>query len=227
MPLWLGTANAYLVTGARGRVLLDAGNIGQAGKFARIMRKRGVNPERVALIAVTHAHTDHVGSLASIREICGCPVAVHRTEAEYLSRGWMDIAPGTAGWSRAAARVGNTLGRASIMHYRPVTADILVDDELGLYGFGVDGRLIHTPGHTHGSMSLILDDGRAFIGDLAVNRLPLWEGPVIPPFAVDLGQVAASWRRLLTAGARILYPAHGRPFHADVLRRYMRKLKGR
>jgi hydroxyacylglutathione hydrolase len=51
---------------------------------------------------------------------------------------------------------------------------------MDLLEFGVDGRIVHTPGHTSGSISLLLDSGEAFVGDLAVNYLP-FNISIFPP----------------------------------------------
>lgn len=63
--------------------------------------------------------------------------------------------------------------------------------------------------------------GRAFVGDLAMNRLPLRASPGLPIFADDLAAVIRSWRRLLELGVNTVYPAHGKPFDAGVMRRVL------
>jgi glyoxylase-like metal-dependent hydrolase (beta-lactamase superfamily II) len=80
------------------------------------------------------------------------------------------------------------------------------------------GEVIHTPGHSPGSVSLLLASGDCFVGDLAMNGLPLRRGPGLPVFADDLERVRRSWRMLLDRGARTVYPAHGRPFDAERIR---------
>ena len=47
-----------------------------------------------------------------------------------------------------------------------VNPDILVDDVFGLSEYGISGKIIHTPGHSQGSMSIILDNGETLIGDM-------------------------------------------------------------
>jgi len=82
---------------------------------------------------------------------------------------------------------------------------------------GVPGKILHTPGHSPGSVSLVLDSGDAFVGDTAVNGFPLRYGPGLPPFAEDLPELKKSWRKLLEHGAKTIHPAHGKAFSADVL----------
>ncbi len=96
---------------------------------------------------------------------------------------------------------------------------VLGDEETSLAPFGIPGRVLYTPGHTMGSVSVLLESGDAFVGDLAMNGLPLRLGPGVPVFADDLELVKKSWRLLLDQGAKTIYPGHGKPFPADVLRK--------
>jgi len=94
----------------------------------------------------------------------------------------------------------------------------LGDAPFSLEPYGVPGRILHTPGHSAGSVSVLPPSGEAFVGDLAMNRSPLRLTPGLPVFADDPAAVLTSWRRLLDAGARTIFPAHGPPFPADVMR---------
>ena len=99
-----------------------------------------------------------------------------------------------------------------------VTVDLVLDDEEFQLGpWGISGKVLYTPGHTSGSMSVLLDNGQAFVGDLAMNGLPMRIGPGMPSFADDTNVIKKSWRVLLDKGAKQIYPAHGNPFSADVL----------
>jgi glyoxylase-like metal-dependent hydrolase (beta-lactamase superfamily II) len=84
---------------------------------------------------------------------------------------------------------------------------------------GIHGKALYTPGHTSGSMIILLDSGEASVGDKAVGGLPQCLSPYTSIFLEDANQVKASWRLLLEQGAKWIYPAHGKPFKADVLAR--------
>ena len=85
--------------------------------------------------------------------------------------------------------------------------------------YGIHGKAFYTPGHTSDFMSILLDSGEAFVGDLAMGGLPQRLSPYTSIFFVDADQVKTSWRLLLEQGAKWIYPAHGKPFKADVLAR--------
>ncbi len=150
-------------------------------------------------------------------EASHAPVLVSRIEAPAIASG-QALSPGGitfVGW--LLSRMMGSFVRAASGH--PVKPDVEVDDELPLDKFGVKGRAIHTPGHTAGSLSLLLDTGEAFVGDLCA-KAPLFSGGSYVPFFGDSREeVYASWRRLLDAGATVFHADHNRePIPAEVLR---------
>ena len=63
-------------------------------------------------------------------------------------------------------------------------------------------RVVYTPCHTGGSVGVVLDCGEAFVGDLAMNKLPLRRSPGLLILPDDIWKVEKSWRNL----ARIRVP---------------------
>ena len=105
-----------------------------------------------------------------------------------------------------------------LIHLPAATVDLRIDDAgLDLREYGIPGRAHHTPGHSPGSVSVLLDSGEAFVGDLAMNKFPLRRSAGLPIFADDTVQVIDSWRLLLRNGATTVYPAHGKPFPATII----------
>ena len=68
-----------------------------------------------------------------------------------------------------------------------------------------------------GSVSVLLETGDAFVGDLAMNMFPLRLSPGLPIVAEDMQQVRESWKRLMEAGAKTIYPAHGKSFPVEII----------
>ena len=88
----------------------------------------------------------------------------------------------------------------------------ITEKGFSLSAYGIPGRVISTPGHTEGSVSVLLESGEAFVGDLAMNKVPLRFTPGLPIFAEDIHRVKASWKKLMKMGAETIYPGHGKPF---------------
>ena len=103
-------------------------------------------------------------------------------------------------------------------HPQGLQPDIPIQDEMSLEPYGVEGRILHTPGHTAGSVSLALATRDVLIGDLLIATLSGSHRPRYPLVADDLGQVRTSVRRLLALSPRRLWSAHGGPFTPEDIR---------
>jgi hydroxyacylglutathione hydrolase len=215
-PVRLGRTTCYIVPGDESAVLVDTSTPGTERKLAAALERLGLAPGDVRCIVATHSHYDHVGSLRAVRELTGAAVVMHKHDARAVTAGRSRTPPGATGWGK----VVRFLMRAVRLpeRFAPVTPDLIMDAELSLEPFGIPARVLHTPGHTRGSVSVVLADGEALVGDLAMSGFPLRIGPGIPVFAESVAQVYESWDKILAAGATTIYPAHGKPFPAERLR---------
>jgi glyoxylase-like metal-dependent hydrolase (beta-lactamase superfamily II) len=96
---------------------------------------------------------------------------------------------------------------------------VIGNEGISLDEYGIPGKVIHTPGHSSGSVSILLKTGEAFVGDMAMNKFPLRFSPGLPIFAEDSVKLNESWKSLLDQGAKMIYPSHGEPFSADIIRK--------
>lgn len=209
----LGITNTYIIKGTNGYVMVDAGEIRKERSFLRQVKNLGINPKKINLIIITHAHFDHIGSLADIKELCGCPVLLHPHEADILGRGEVAIPPGTNTAGKVISGMGK--GLKFLFRFKPVTAELRCEGEFDLRSYGVEGMVVPTPGHTPGSLSVVLDDGRAMVGDLAMN-FPLTKTHY-PIFAELPQEVHESWQKIKDMGVETVYPAHGACFPVSEL----------
>ena len=213
----LGMNNGYLLMGEQ-VVMVDAGASGETEDFMRGIADVDVHPDEIKLVVITHGHADHIVMAQSIKRITNAQIAIHQAEREWLESGRPPLPPGVTTWGRIMIALSKWTGLPR-WHIPPTSADILLDDEgMSLREYGVPGKVIHTPGHSPGSVSVLLDSGKVFVGDMAMSAKWLRLTPGLPIFAESVEQVRESWTRLLRAGARTVYPGHGEPFSADVIR---------
>lgn len=219
----VGFDNVYLVQDA-GAILVDGG---EPGKFEHLkvgLSKAGVSPKDIRLIVVTHGHWDHIGCLAQIKALTGAPIAMHQSERERIERPMIVMPPGVTRWGKLLDAVIKATVVPSLK-IPPAKVDIGVsDDGMSLEPFGISGQVLHTPGHSPGSMCVVLASGDALVGDLAMNRFPVRFGPGLPIFAEDPSRLKSSIEKLLAAGAKTIHPAHGGPFPARVLERALESM---
>ena len=146
-PLRMALANAYLVKGPKGIVLVDAG---AWPDHRAILRQTPYLTGGLRLIIITHAHLDHYGGAGALRRATGAPIAIHVADAAAMSQGQTPI--------RSARGIGMLLKpflplANLVFGPEPTTPDLLLTDgqDLGSY-LGCEARVLHTPGHTPGSI---------------------------------------------------------------------------
>lgn len=210
-----GMTNVFLLQGDTGSVLVDAGLPGAADPILRRLAGHGVSPKDVRLILLTHGHVDHFGSAAALRERTGAPVAIHALDADAVRQGIHQpdsLQP--TGWLVGFLMRLPVLWTLAVPdHALAFEPDIVFDAEFRLDEYGVARRVIPTPGHTPGAVSVLLDSGEAIVGDMVMGKLMgLVCRPGPPIVAWDLAQNRESLRHLAALSPRLVYVGHSGPF---------------
>ena len=200
----LGLSQAYLIRARVGCVLVDTGMPGQLGRIMRLVKSLGWGA--LTLIYLTHAHLDHAGSAAALRDATSAPVAIHWADAQALAQG--ETCLGSLGSKRRLIqRFVPELEK--ILNYSGVQADILFEDGDDLAEYGLEARVYHTPGHTLGSSSLVVEEKVAFVGDLASNT---GKPHLQRYYAEDWSLLMQSVIHMQKLGLQRVYGGHGRGF---------------
>ncbi len=212
-------ANIYLLESDAGIVIVDAGFSSAARKVLRTIEQLGYAPADVRLIFLTHAHMDHIGSAAELRRATGAPIALHRADIAKARAGKHKMPTGRGSAGKIFEQVFN--GTRMSFWYKGFEPDILLDEHFSLREFGVNARVVYTPGHTLGSVSLALEDGVMLIGDAMINQVRVG----MPLYGEDNALAYESLRKLNALRPRVLYSGHGKPFSGADMAQYF-EIKG-
>jgi hydroxyacylglutathione hydrolase len=186
-------SHVFFVTGDS-TAIVDAGNPGGHWKILKALKANGISRDQVSVIVITHAHFDHYGSLRALKSELDVPVLAGSPDADYMARG--ENVPGM-----------NYSGRHALGPMADgVKADVLVTCDMGLQGYGIDARVLTTPGHTAGSLSVLAGNGDCTTGDFLAS---LYTG--------EPEVIAQSLKKLAGGGSKCFYPAHGPRLDASVV----------
>ncbi len=218
----LGFMKSFLLKAESGFILIDAGYPNKEQKLWKYLKKKKINPEEINLVIVTHGHFDHFGSLAKIVEKTKAKILVHENDQEMLKTGKSGEIKLHTKWGKFLEKLmGKRMRKVSVI---PIKPDIVITDDYSLEEHGIKGKILHTPGHTDGSISVVLDSKIAFIGDLT-HGFPLRGKTDFPFVAENLEDVFQSWKKLLDEGVEIFYQTHGKKFNRDLLLKRLNERK--
>ena len=214
----LGWTWCFLLKCTGGYLLIDTDYKKYYALFEKKLARLGIATSDIKYLLLTHHHDDHAGFAAELVRRTNCRVIAHRNAASALEEGKSE-----ENSKPINRRIQIVMTFYMLFHkefkFPPVRLterDILIegDNDSLLKGIGIDGVILHTPGHTRDSVSVLLSDGSAFVGDAAMNFLR-WTGVGHRPIYIeDIDTVYESWRKLRERGARVIYPSHGRLFPA-------------
>jgi glyoxylase-like metal-dependent hydrolase (beta-lactamase superfamily II) len=213
----LGISNGFFIFGDKGVIAVDTGLSEREEDFLAVCKKAGIKPTDIKLIIISHGHVDHFFNAVAMKKLTGAPLLCHRKASRFLMEG---LSPDVRGRTAIGREI---LTRQAVEgdpcdHVPQVHPDIIIDCEYDLKPWGVDGKIIMTPGHSAGCMSVILDSGEALVGDI-IAAPPETGIPGLAYFTYPGGtdqELFNSVNRILQQ-AKIIYSGHGGPFEHDVI----------
>jgi len=193
-------ANVYVLKNGEELTVVDTGLPRNAGKILSYVRKLGEQPSSISTILLTHCHIDHVGSAYELRKATNAKVAIHAEDADFLAG--KRLLPRPKG-------VAGGLFRAASLFFRFTTFEPDVTLKEGDIVAGL--KVIHTPGHTPGSISLIEPKRELiFVGD----TLRYSNGKISGPperFTLDADQTKLSIKKISELQFETMLSGHSEP----------------
>lgn len=226
MKITYNSTNYYLEPCSNGFLLIDAGWHGKVEKFKNGLKMLGVKPDEIKYILLTHHHHDHVAIVQELKTITNAKLIVHKNQIPYLERGvtnTVDIKQ----YNRVLRLIDRFTKPFIKYNYPPITInnyDTIMSDDINdniLRNIGVEGKIVSTPGHSNDSVSILLDNGTAYVGDLAMNikSMKRMSGMPLPIEAENFEQVKFSIKNLIHLGANLFYPSHGEVITKEMIER--------
>jgi ribonuclease/clavin/mitogillin len=181
------STNFWVVSAGRSRLLVDLGWPGMFTALEAELKRKDIPLKEITHGIATHYHIDHAGAAQDLKN-AGMRLIVTPEQVPMIEM--------MKQWTKPAD------------NYTPIsiTDNVVVecaDSRAFLAKLGIPGEIIHTPGHSEDSVSLLLDSGEAFTGDLTMPNMIAEESEEL---------VLHSWRTLKEKGARRVHGGHG-PIH--------------
>ena len=152
IKLRYGNTNTFYIPGADGGLLLDTDWAGTLQPFFKAIKASGVEMKAIKALLITHYHPDHMGLAGELQQL-GVKLLLADVQRPFVHAPDEIFARDRRLSYRAADENAATLFSCA-------------ESRALLKALGIDGEILHTPSHSADSLSLLLDDGSCFVGDL-------------------------------------------------------------
>jgi hydroxyacylglutathione hydrolase len=209
IPHNMGSVNSYLLENTGIFLLIDTGSSNARQELETALESAGCGPQDLKLVILTHGDFDHSGNAAYLQREYGTPIAMHAADTGMASRGDMFVNRKQPGWLvRILIPLATGFGRKERF-----STDILVEDGFDLSKYGFKAKVLSTPGHSLGSISILTSKGDLFCGDLFENQ----GEPKLNSIMDDRPAAESSLEKLRKRKIQLVYPGHGEPFGMERL----------
>ena len=187
VELKYSNTNTYLIRGSAGCILFDTGWAGTFPLFCKAIKEAGITIPEIRYILISHFHPDHMGIAEEIAE-CGPKIVVFDVQKSFI---------------HAADSV---FEKENNRYFKPIREENVMtvsmnDSRRLIKEIGLNGEVLATPGHSDDSISLYLDEGFLFVGDLnPLYELELHKGT----------EIEKSWNMLLKHDPHTIYYGHAK-----------------
>jgi glyoxylase-like metal-dependent hydrolase (beta-lactamase superfamily II) len=202
VKLPLGVSNAYLLQD-KCSILVDTGSKGNFKKLLWLLNKNNCPVSSLDYIFITHGHWDHCANVAALKKL-NPAIKIIMQQADVIH-----VQSGNNATIKPFGWFGKLLAPFFNLPFDAFTPDIVFNDILSLKNLGIGGYVLHTPGHTKGSASLILENNKAIVGDLIMGAPVLSHKASYHFFIEDYELNNHSLRDVISRNVNDFYVGHG------------------
>lgn len=181
-----GNTNTFFIRGTSGNLLIDTDYAGTLSLFYKELKKNTIRLNDITYVLATHYHPDHIGLVSELMK-SGIKLLLMDTQIEYVH--FSD----------------EIFIRDKHMKYMPINEKAAFsikceESRAFLHGMGIEGEILSTPSHSNDSISLILDNGLCFVGDLEpIDYLDAYEKNM---------KLEDDWKLVMSHNPKIIFYAH-------------------
>lgn len=208
----IGITNCYLIESNSTNILVDTGQRMFFKKLSAFLHANlTFQNKTLDYLILTHTHYDHAGNANKVKELFAPQIIVHEKESTCLAEGFTTLPRGTNLIINLLTTIVNKY-LSRLGKYEAAQSDIEICNSKKLNLNNLE--ILETPGHTSGSLSVLIDQEMAIVGDTLFGVLP---NKVFPPFADNKEVLMESWRKLLKTDSTLFFPAHGKVIKRKLL----------
>ena len=198
--------NAFLLKVKEGFILIDTGLSMHWDKLENELISAGCLPDKLKLVIITHGDYDHCGNGRNLQEKYGATIAMHKADEPMVRNGLIRKRKIKSFRNKIFFLIRILFNK--MVEYEKLTPDIYLASGQNLQEYGLYGTVIHIPGHTHGSIGVLTDEGSLFSGDTFINN----KRPNTARLVENQNELDMSLARLKKMNIKMVYPGHGMPF---------------
>ncbi|GKX68167.1 MBL fold metallo-hydrolase [Inconstantimicrobium mannanitabidum] len=191
-------SNCYLVSQEDSSILIDTGLKGNEKKILEACQGKNVK-----LIVLTHGHIDHIQNAAYLAKQLQVPIAMHKSDVVLIQNNLCRE-------MKSKGFLGNIVRFFSVMSAKHTVIqsfipEVILKEGDKLLKYGIDGEVLELPGHTEGSIGIMLGNN-LFVGDALMNMF----GPGESLLYENYEEMQKSAKKITDEGKKIIYFGHGK-----------------
>lgn len=208
-----GRSNAYLIKKDKDTILVDTGKSASYARLSKNIEALNESIDSFSFLILTHTHFDHCQSSKKIKERSNCQIIVSQIAASWIANGYSQLPNGTFPTTKLIAKLGRLIGKRKFS-YQPFIPDTFVNGAYELEINETKLKIIETAGHSADSVSILVDNEIAIVGDAMFG---VFSNSVFPPYSDDIHKMIESWGKLLNTNCQIFLPGHGKEITRNLL----------
>lgn len=193
-----GNLNCYLIEGDDFAILVDTAT----KKYRNYLSERLKN-YNITLIILTHGHMDYIGNVSYLAKQFNAKIAMHIDDYKLSKNNLINNI-------YSNSLLGTFFKKLSLYQFKKHSIDnfepdLFLEDGESLKDFGIDAKIIHLPGHTKGSIGILINENELIAGDMFMNLIYPSEALI----AEDIDMLRKSIHKVDLLNLKLVYPGRG------------------